>query len=530
MNKLEIVGKELLKGNFGNAFAAATTKSIHSELIQPSRYRNGSFFYGVNGADKAFIWGNFNSSLIAYQSCPIVSAVIHKQAQALVNGRQMVMTGKGKTAKEATTTQAVALGKLLKRPNRLQTGKEFRAQASIYKRIYGYCAILKIIPSGFQNDYSAWTLWNIPPWMIQVEDSMGLFWERNQQPFKRITLTYMGQSFDVPLDNPNIQIAFIKENQISTSTFMYTSSAQNVSLFLPDSKLFPLTPNINSFNGSLNTRGSIIMNRGPLFVLSNDSSDTGDAGLFPIDPDTKKELKEDFTQYGAMRGQSKAIITDAKLKLQTVGFDVSQMKLLEGEIQDAKMICDGLNYPPYLLGLVDAKFDNQQIAERALYTNSIIPDAESEDEQWGSQIFGLDAFGLRLETDFSHLPALQENIAEQGRGRWYMNQALLIEWLQDGITWNQWREMLGDDTVAGRDLYYSQMVAQGLIIAPAPTKNPADPAPGAPNVQSDQAQLQLEELIGKHKELLSANGHNDSAAKIDYLINLIKNSAYVARN
>ena len=474
MNKYGIAGRELMKGNIGNAIAAIATKSVTSELIQHSRWRNGNFFFGVNGADKAFIWGNFNSSLIAYQFCPIVSAVINKKAQALVNGKTVVKSDDDK--REVITPAAKAYIKLMKRPNLLQTGKQFKAQGNIYKQIYGYCPVLIVKPVGFENDPSRWKLWNIPPWMLQIRDSTNLFYANGDQPFESIWLTYMGHS--VQLD-PN-SIIFLRENQISTGTYMMNNSSENnMSLFLPDSKLFALEKPIDNFIASLNSRGSLIRNRGPQWLLTNDSNDNPEAGIFPNDPLQLQDLHKDFLQYGIMHGQRKAIITDAKLKLQTVGFDVAQLKLLEGELQDAKQICDGLNYPPYLLGLVDAKFDNQDIAERSLYTNSIIPDSDSDDEIWTYRL-GLDKLGLKISTDFSHLPALQEDITEQGRGRWYMDQALTIEFEHDLITWNEWRAMLGMDTVPGRDLYYSEMITQGLI-------QPKLPAPNTANVSSDTA-------------------------------------------
>jgi phage portal protein BeeE len=461
MSKYAIAGRELIKGNIGNAITAIVSKSVNSELIQPSRWRNGNFFFGINGADKAFVWGNYNSSLIAYQKCPVVSAIINKKAQALVNGKRYVMTGTGKKAKEATGPVADAVRKLLKRPNPLQTGREFRAQGAIYKQIYGWNAILKVIPSGYEADYSRWKLWNIPPWMIQVQDTQDAFYLSTTKPFASIRLTYMGSS--VVIDQS--VITFIKENQISTSTYNAAGNNENSSLFLPDSKLYGCDQNISNFIDSTGGRGSMTRDRGPQWLLTNDSGDP-ESGTMPLEPTDVQRLQADFLQYGIRAGQRKAIITDAKLKLQTVGFDAGQLKLLEGELQDAKVISDTLNYPPYLLGLVDAKFDNQDVAERALYTNSVIPDCDSEDEQW-DEMLGLASFGLRFETDFSHLPALQENITEQGRGRMYMNQGILIEWLQDGITWNRWRELLGEDTVDGMDLYYSDLVKSGRILPAA---------------------------------------------------------------
>jgi phage portal protein BeeE len=441
MSKYAIAGRELMKGNIGNAITAIASKSVNSELIYPSRYRNGNFFFGINGADKAFVWGNYNSSLVAYQKCPVVSAIINKKAQALVNGKRYVMTGTGKKAKEATGPVADAVRKLLKRPNPLQTGREFRAQGAIYKQIYGWNAILKVIPSGYESDYSRWKLWNIPPWMIQVQDTQEAFYLSTTKPFASIRLTYMGSS--VVIDQS--VITFIKENQISTSTYNAAGNNENSSLFLPDSKLYNCDQNISNFVDSTGSRGSMTRDRGPQWLLTNDSND-GDGGLFPVDPAEVERVQADFLQYGIRAGQRKAIITDAKLKLQTVGFDAGQLKLLEGELQDAKIISDTLNYPPYLLGLVDAKFDNQDVAERALYTNSIIPDCDSEDEQWDDML-GLDSFGLRLETDFSHLPALQEDDVKRSTARLLLDQALSIEYQAGIITMNQWLVALGEDPI-----------------------------------------------------------------------------------
>lgn len=487
MSRLGIAGRELMKGHVGNAIASLATKdytpgvtkgfgeNIRSELIEPSRWRQGHFFYGIMGADKAFVWGNYNASLIAYQQCPIVSTVINRKAQCHTNGAWKILNA---DKKESQSPPAKAIRKLLKKPNPMQSGKQFKAQCSVYKQIYGYAPILIIRPVGFENDPSRWKLWNIPPWMLLVQDNQEFFFLSNVQPFKMIRLTYMGYSVDL---NPK-DVFFLKENQISTGMFMANANMENVSLFLPDSKLFPLESNIRAFTSSLRSRGAIIENRGPQWILSNDSNDNGDAGLFPIDEEDKEELHKDFMRYGIMHGQRRAIITDAKLKLQTVGFDVGQLKLLEGEVQDAKAICDQLNYPPELLGLIDSKYDNQDVAERALYTNSIIPDSISEDEQW-ADLFGMDDLGLTLCTDFRHVAALQENIAETGKGRFAMDQGLLIEWNNDQLTWNEWRVALGKDPVVGRDLYRTDMI-RAKLMEPPPSSTPV-PASNSSNNNED---------------------------------------------
>lgn len=460
MNKVLVAGKQLLQLNLGNAISTLTTKSGLTTIpVQPARYRNGNFFFGVFGNDKAFVWGNYNSSLRAYRECPVVSSIINRKAQAYTNGCMYVMNG---DKKESKTPVAKQIRKLMNNPNPLQTDKQFRAQRKVYEQIYGWSAMLVFKPVGFEDDRSTWTLWNLPPWMIQVKDNTTTaFYQSGFKPFEEVRFNYLGRSTVLPNDS----VFFFKENQISTGTFMGAVSEENNSQYLPDSKLFYLKENISTLTDTLRSRGTLTRERGPLWIISNDGTDSGDTGQFPIDKKVKKKMDQDFRRYGLMGGQDKAIITDAKIKLQTAGFDAQQLRLLENEVQDAKFIADGLNFPPYLLGLVDAKFDNQDIAERNMYSNAIIPDAESEAQQW-TELFGLSETDLYVVFDYNHVPALQKNMKEQGQGRLAMNQALLIEWENNLLTWNRWQELIGEDTVVGMDLYYSDMIAKGLI-APA---------------------------------------------------------------
>ena len=452
MNKYQLAANQLLKGNIGNAITAMSLKSNTSELIQPSVFRNGNFFFGVNGADKAFIWGNFNSSLTAYQKCPVVSSIINKKAKCIVNAKRLVIDAEGK---EVDTKEAKAIRQLLNKPNPIQSGMAFRAQGSVYRQIYGYCPILVIKPVGFENDISRWRLFNLPPWMLQLNNSNQLFYESDSKPFDSIRLSYMGKTTAIDTN----AVFFVRENQISTDS--------NTSLFLPDSRLQPLEQPISNLIASLSSRGTLITERGPLFILSNGVKDTDGVG-FPLKPGDIEKLETDFkARYGINRGQSKAIITDANVNLQTVGFDVAQLKLLEGEIQDAKHIADALDFPPYLMGLVDAKYDNQDIAERSLYTNSIIPDAQSEDEQLMS-LLGLEKLGLRIVSDYSHLPAMQENEESRGRGALMTNQAALVAFINNIITWNEWRQMLSLSTLANMDKYYYQLIADGYVFGQVP--------------------------------------------------------------
>jgi hypothetical protein len=106
------------------------------------------------------------------------------------------------------------------------------------------------------------------------------------------------------------------------------------------------------------------------------------------------------------------------------------------------------------LGLIDPSFNNQNTAEKSLYQNSIIPDAENINEYW-NRFFKTEELGLRIDKDFSHITVLQEDKEEAARARYIRNQALLIEYQNNLITANRWRELNGEDTVPGDDKYMS---------------------------------------------------------------------------
>ena len=297
------------------------------------------------------------------------------------------------------------------------------------------------------------------PWTLTIRDLMGMPYKSNAKKFESITLTINGTSTPLPIED----VFFIKESQFSTASYLSSNSSTNNSIHLPDSKLKNLTYPIANIIDGYNSRNSVIVDRGPMWIMTNDQNDSGDSGLLPVDPEVKQDLKNDLSRYGSMNGQMRGIVTDAKYKLQTVGFDMAQMKLHEEELQSAKAIADGLNYPVQLLGLLDAKYDNMQTAERGLFQNAIIPDAISECEQW-AYFLGLEANGERIEIDFSHLAVFAADKLQDAKSRLELNKALQIEWENELLTWNEWQVKLGNEPKTGMDIYRSELVKQGKII------------------------------------------------------------------
>lgn len=456
-SRLKTAGKELLKGNFGNAIGALRLKglgtdpqSVMAESFDPATYANEDTRYFWENAfsnEHMFSYTGHGSSLKAYLKCPPLASVINKRASAYINGKTWVMNTRGK---EATSREADKIKKLMNRPNPLQSWKQFEAQQRIYMDVFGWCAVLPIIPAGFEQygPIEATSMWNIPPFMLEIKESGKLFYQLSQtQIFASITLKY--KDTKTPIDASKIY--FFKDFVPSMT-----------SLVLPGTRIQSLQMPINNIMGSLESRNVLINYRGALGIFSNDPG-SGQYGGMPLQPDDKKELQNDFLRYGIKNKQWKFIITQASLKWQQVGIPTKDLMLFEEIEDDYKMICEQYVYPWRLtsygggnsLGGTDAA-----IFERQLYQNAIIPDAESTYDQWNN-FFQTEKLNIRIDKDYSHLPVLQKDQKAEAEKRKVLGEALLKEFFANLITYNRVLELLGEDTVSGMDKYYYQLKAEG---------------------------------------------------------------------
>jgi hypothetical protein len=435
------------------SLAVAKADNIQTRPVGLSNYRGGSdfFFFGADGVDIKFSFNGHESSLKAYRECAPLSAIINRKAQAHINGKTWIMniSGKGK-GKESTSEAANKLRKLLAKPNPLQSWKQFRAQQKIYMQLFGFSIVLPIMPVGFESrsPLDATSLWNIPPYLVDIEETNALFYQSNLKGIVRsIKLKYRDTITELPLDNLHI----FKDFTPSMDTLVFT-----------ESRVRSNAQAINNIMGAMESRGELISYAGSQGIISPDNG----AGQFvstPLKPDDKQQLQNDFkTQYGIRKGQFRYIISPAAIKWQSMSVKTKDLMLIEEVVESTKSLCDSYGYPPHLLGLIDPTFNNQSAAEKGFYQNTIIPESESMDEEWNN-FFRLtnSDLNIKFETDFSHLPVLQEDEKSKAEARKARNEALSMEFLNNLITLNRWLELNGEDTRTGCDKYYWELINEG---------------------------------------------------------------------
>ena len=438
-------GKELLNGNFEGAVKSLSYgHELHPIPLSPGSYRGAQdgrpwFAEMVGGSYFYFTYGGHKSSLTAYECGPPVNAIINRKAQAYINGKPWVLNTRGK---EATSAEAKKLQTLFKRPNPLQNWKQFEAQGYIYQQLFGYTIILPIKPVGFKENIDATALWNIPPFMVDIEETNKLFYQSDTKGIiKEIVLNYKGQRTILRVEDIYIMKDF-------TPSFC--------SLVIPESRIKALELPINNIIGAYESRNVLINYRGALGILTQDGQ-VSQYGALPLTDDDKVKLQNEFSRYGLKHHQWQMIITSAAMKWQQMGYPTKDLMLFEEIEDDIMRICDSYNYPYQLMSSAKGTtFSNVKEAKQLLYQDAIIPEAESIYEQW-DQFFDTERYSLKLEKDYSHLPVLQEDEVQKMQARFTRDQAYKIEWEQGLITLNQWRIANGEDPITGGDLFISEL-------------------------------------------------------------------------
>lgn len=420
--------------------------------VSPSEYRAGTggwgtgpdFFIGENGTEYSFAWKSHESSLKAYFDCPPLMAVINRKAQAYINGKTWIMNTMGKAkGKESTTEPANKIRNLMRRPNPLQSWKQFEAQQHIYMQVYGYNVLLPIIPAGYEQygPIEASSMWNIPPYLLDIEETDRLFYQTDMTGIlKNIKLKYKNTE---PKNIDPKAIHIFKDIVPS----MY-------SMIFPESRIRSLVMPINNIIGALESRYVLINKRGAIGILSKDTG-TGQYVDMPWPAGEKENLQKDFERYGLRQNQWKVIITTANLKWQQMAMNVKDLMLIEEVQEGTKSICDAYGYPPHLLGIIDPTFNNQNAAQKGLYQDTIIPEAESTYEQWNN-VFKTSEYNIEIQKDFDHLPILQKDKQAEASARSTMGGEVRAEFLAGMITMNRALELLGEDTITDGDVYVDE--------------------------------------------------------------------------
>jgi len=362
----------------------------------------------------------------AFNQCPPLKAIVSKRAKTFNTGKRVIRYIESKQPVRGNNE----IKKLISRPNILQNEKQFFAQQNHYVDIYGYCPVLFVEPSGFEGTGSYSSIWNIPPWLFDIEYTRKWLLQASIEGiYKEYWMNWDGDRIKLNLNN----VRFILDDGIGTE--------DDTNLTIPDSRLVGMDYVISNLIATYKSRNTLITKRGAIGILSNESQDA--TGTVAMLPGQKEDLQRDFAKYGLLGQPYQIIITDATLKWQQMGFPTKDLMLFEEETADIERLCDAYYWPVELIARgKDVTFDNKFQARKDLYTNVIIPEADSRMEQFSRILFG-DESTIEIACDYSEVPVLQEDLKTKAEARKAVNDYCQMEYDAGLMTKNQWLEELG---------------------------------------------------------------------------------------
>ena len=384
--------------------------------------RNLEFFLSSGSIDWEDCYSTADQKLI-YEKCSPVASMIDNMADAFVNCNIEALTDR-KNGTVNTTWQA-----LLNNPNWMQDQSQFFKQLYTYRKMFGWCYVLKVKAAGFDVPSSIWV---IPPWLLEVKfEQKGNKYLADRSQDRKVYLTWGQKSY--LLDNKDLIL------------FTDVTNLYNEYSWLPLPRIYSKKSSMSLIMSILEAKLTLIQKKGAIGVISNGNPTTGGIPI-PMSPEQKRDLQNQWeNKYGLSRDQHQMIFTNQQINYTPLVFDAAQLQLEEGYLSAIKDIADGLHYPIQLTAHSDTTtFNNIQWATKLLYQDAIIPDAIS--------IFrtleqGLGMNNVVIWNDYSHLDAMQAGAKDKADARRALVQSLQLEWNLNLITRNMMLDKLNEPMV-----------------------------------------------------------------------------------
>lgn len=178
---------------------------------------------------------------------------------------------------------------------------------------------------------------------------------------------------------------------------------------------------------------------------------TDEENSMELDEDQLNKLKESIKQQLNERRGGVALI-NAPVKIDKASMTAVEMDWLDGIKSKAIEICNALDFPPYLLGLDGATYNNQAEAKMAFYEDCAIPKTE--------EFFHiLNAFLSRKTDSVVQFKVQKKEITALAPKYELIRTSIREDWKVSLINRDEAREKIGYDEIGGLDgdVYFSDL-------------------------------------------------------------------------
>lgn len=364
---------------------------------------------------------------------------------------------------------------ILKQPNPVMTWREVVYQHFVYKLATGNAFFRAAMSDSITPDAVKFrwcsNYWSLPAHLVRVVPPRD---GRNVPMFGIGGIEDLVQGYSLDLDIYSGSV--IPYYQVWHDRDGIPELTKGCGYLKADSRLLAVKKPIANLLAVYEARNVIYVKRGAVgFIVSLKEDVTGTVAL---EPDEKKELQETIAaNYGVGDGKSPYVVTDIPVNFVRTNLSITELQPFEETLEDAVKIASVYGISPVLVPRKDqATYDNQEAAEKGVYTSVIIPAAKRFCEAL-TTFLGLEQSGLYLDCDFSDVACLQAGIKESEEAKKLVNERCLSQFNNGLISINDWRSQIHEDALEGEifDKVKFEMTPEEMAIVDSVIKPQVSP-------------------------------------------------------
>jgi len=343
------------------------------------------------------------------------------------------------------------INSFLYKPNPLFSFYDFIYSSEAYELATGNCYIKAALPELLKDTDEIWkwcdNYWVLPSDNVDIKTpstTVRLFGSAKKEDIiESYVLTVGGAPMNI---SPN-RILHTRTSNLQYDHNYLKGKSRLESQIKPISNLIPV----------YEARNIIYVKRGGLGFLVNEKKD--DTGTIPMTKTEKENIRSEYYDtYGVSANKVPVGISDVPLKFVRTNLSIQELQPFEETLLDAISIAGAFGIPDVLVPQKDkGTFNNQNIAEKGVYSNIIIPRAQQKCRDL-TNFMGLENSGYYLDVDFSHVDVLQEGRKEKEEVKKIASERCKNDFWSSVITLNDWRANIGESQV--EDPLYKKLLLQ----------------------------------------------------------------------
>lgn len=308
---------------------------------------------------------------------------------------------------------------LMKRPNPLQSGKQFRRDLMGYYEICGNAYAYAATPGIGINANTVKQLWVVPSPCVTIESGTRV------EPVRGYKVSYYGDDV-IP-----------KQKIIHMKSFNPVVDYTGGEWLYGMSKMQSLRMDLSEYKAAQTAQGTLFANMGPRGIISGNSE-------YGPDEETAIAMNDRFIQMhtGPVHGGG-YMVTPADVKFTSIGMSPVDLNLIEGKHDLLQAICGVWRYPIELFTGAQ-NVSSQGENNKKFITSCVLPLLIDFDEVMTK--FVQDTYGddsLVYISDTQYFPELQPNRKELADWLRLMSEQLTIDEIRAALDYDELPNGLG---------------------------------------------------------------------------------------